>query len=182
MSNEILQEIACPNCQNPIDVREHGRHVACDACSSRFILRGHLCPGCGAYHAQEKSFCGNCGQALQRVCRNCSAANWTGDEYCVNCGNAMDIFDLLAMEHKRTSQEAVERRREEIRRLKELEDLASAERMQALQAIEERRLADLHRRRQKQKQQERQMLLLAFGLVVIFLLVLLVYTAVSLLF
>ena len=42
MNNEFLTEIACPNCLAPIDVRQHGQHVTCDACSSQFLL---VCTG-----------------------------------------------------------------------------------------------------------------------------------------
>lgn len=105
MSNEIIIQMACPNCLSPIDVREHGRHVVCESCNSQFILQGHLCPSCKTFSRERRGFCGSCGTALERTCRKCETANWAGDEYCVQCGNALDLLDYLAhhdqQEHQR---------------------------------------------------------------------------------
>lgn len=105
MSDEIIIQMACPNCLSPIDVREHGRHVVCEACNSQFILQGHLCPSCKTFSRERRGFCGSCGTALERICRKCETANWAGDEYCIQCGNALDLLDYLAhhdqQEHQR---------------------------------------------------------------------------------
>lgn len=182
MTDPILEEIACPNCQIPIDVREHGAHVVCDACGSRFILRGRLCPHCNNYHEQEQDFCTQCGEALTRVCRHCGGSNWAGDEYCAACGAALDIFDLLALQDEQARHNFMEERRRQIRQMRELEELASEKRMEELQAIEEARQADVRRRLAQQRRQEQRLLLAVFAGVALFLLLLIIYAAATLLF
>lgn len=181
MTEPILQEIACPNCQNPIDVREHGAHVVCDACGSRFILRGRLCPHCNRYHAEEIAFCASCGEPMTRVCRHCGAGNWAGDEYCAECGAALDIFDLLALQDEQARHSFLEERRRQIRRLREQEDAASEKRMEELEAIEKTRQAEVHRRLAQQREQERRLLLAVFAGVALFMFLVIAYAVVSLL-
>ena len=181
MVNEILQEIACPNCRYPIDVREHGRHVTCDACSSRFILRGHFCPNCGTYHSKEKPFCGACGTALERICRNCNTNNWTGDEYCSQCGKAMDIFEVLALQHKDARREYMARRLQEIRALREQEEVASQKRMEELEAIAAEHWNEVEQRMAEKREKDRRTLRLTLGAVALFFLIILAYTVFSLL-
>lgn len=181
MTDPILEEIACPNCQNPIDVREHGAHVLCDACGSRFILRGRLCPHCNNYHDEELDFCTRCGEPLTRVCRHCGGSNWAGDEYCAMCGAALDIFDLLALQDEQTRHDFMEERRRQIRQMRASEEVASARRMEELVAIEEARQAELRRRLAQQRKQERRLLLTVFAGVAIFILLVALYAVVSLL-
>lgn len=175
MKNDFLQEIACPNCRYPIDVREHGRHVQCEACSSQFILEGHICPSCFNYHSQEQAFCSRCGAAITRVCRKCHIANWAGDEFCKQCGAALDIFELLHSHATQATAERLQRQMESGRQLKEVEAESSRRRMAELMAMEEERQAELKRRLQKQKQEERLMLALAFGAVAVFILMVVLY-------
>ncbi|MBX3061288.1 MAG: zinc ribbon domain-containing protein, partial [Anaerolineae bacterium] len=108
----MFTEIACPNCLHPIDIRQHGRHVTCDACQSQFVLDGHICPRCNAYHAQEQGFCGECGTPLTRVCQKCRTSNWAGDEYCKQCGAAMDILELLKVNYAQTTADRVQAHQE----------------------------------------------------------------------
>lgn len=179
MNNEILQEVSCPNCQNPIDVRAHGVHITCDACSSHFILNGHMCPQCHSYHREEKSFCAHCGAALTRVCLRCKSSNWAGEEFCAHCGEPLDIFELLSLQQRDARQKMLEQRRHEIRHLRQEEELASNRRMEELQAIEAERQALLRQRLAVQRRQQRKLLMLAFGAVALFILVLFVYAFVS---
>jgi uncharacterized membrane protein YvbJ len=179
MNSQLLQEVACPNCQYPIDIREHGRHVTCEACNSRFILQGHLCPYCSSYHKEEASFCRECGAALMRSCGRCGTSNWAGDEYCVKCGEALDIMDLLTRFQHNSRLELLEKRQEEIRRIREIEEEATRRRAEELEAIEEERLLELRRRKEKQQTRERKLLLLAGGVVVAFIILMLLYSAVA---
>ena len=181
MTDPILQEIACPNCQNTIDVREHGTHVVCDACGSRFILRGRLCPHCNSYHAEENAFCTNCGEPLTRTCRHCGTGNWAGDEHCAACGAALDIFDLLALQDEHVRHNFMEERRHQIRQLREQEEAASARRREELEAIEEARQVEVGRRLAQQQRQEQRLLMTVFIAVAIFLLLVAAYAVVSLL-
>ena len=173
--SDILQEVACPNCRSPIDIRYHGKHVTCDACSSQFLLVGHLCPHCQTYHEKEVSFCGTCGKALNRVCRKCRTPNWAGDEYCHQCGTAMDLLDLITARHQKESAEQMEMRREQIARLKILEEEASRRRMEELMEIEATRREELLRRRNKQKERERMMVIITGIIVAVFILMLLAF-------
>jgi uncharacterized protein YbaR (Trm112 family) len=181
MSHNLLVEVACPNCQNPIDVREHGRHIRCDACSSQFLLSGHLCPQCNSYHHAEELFCAECGTPLTRTCRRCKHSNWTGDEFCKQCGEALDIFDLLALQHKNARSLLLAQREEEVRALRAHEAVAAEERLAQLQAIEEARQAELVRRLAEQQQQDKRLIFIAAGAIVFFLLVVIIYLFLSLL-
>lgn len=171
MSGDLLYEVVCPNCQNPIDLRQHGEHVRCDACGSQFLLNGHLCPECQSYHSTEAPFCAKCGAALTRVCRRCRTSNWAGDEYCVECGASLDIFDLLALQHRNVRQDMLEENWQQIRDLRELEEAAARQRSDALQAIENDRQEYLRQRLANQQRQERRLLVLAGIAVALFLLV-----------
>lgn len=181
MANELLQEVACPNCKNSIDIREHGIHVVCDACSSHFILRGRLCPACNTYHSSEKSFCGACGTAMERVCRHCNTNNWAGDEYCNRCGKAIDIFELLALLHKDTRREYLARRHRQIRSLRKREDAASRKRMAELEALAAAYFQEQERLVALRQTDENRLLKIALSAVAIFILLVLAYTMVSLL-
>ncbi len=166
MSNEILTEIACPNCLNPIDVRQHGHHVTCDACQSQFILEGRICPTCNAYHRQEQAFCSECGQALTRVCQKCHTVNWAGDEYCQQCGAAMDIFQLLQKSYAQTTADRLQAQMESSKEIKEAERQASEKRMAKMMAEEAARQQELARRRAIQRRKDR-LLFQLLGLVVL---------------
>lgn len=155
MSDDILQEIACPNCRNPIDIRtQHGSHVQCDACSSRFILRGHICPNCNTYHEEERAFCRQCGDPLSRICPKCQTKNWVGDEYCQQCGSAMDLLELMKLQHEAQSLESQHRRSAQIQELKQHEELAAQKRLAELEAIETERQRWEQEQKGKQRQQE----------------------------
>jgi hypothetical protein len=180
MTNELLHEVACPNCLNPIDIREHGRHVTCDACSSQFILRGHLCPNCSTYSEKEEPICGHCGSALTRICRKCRTSNWAGDEYCVQCGQAMDILDMIANQTAMNTADRLLNQRQQARQLKEIEELASNQRMEEMMAQEQIRLTEIHRRLAIQKKQERKLFILMGLGIFCFILVLILYGIFSL--
>lgn len=175
MPNLILKEVSCPNCQNAIDVREHGQHVECDACASRFILQGHLCPNCSKYHKGEAPFCSNCGQNLTRTCRRCHTNNWAGDEYCTKCGEAMDIFDLLSMQHEAAHSERLAQRDEMIRNLKAQEEASSQKRLAEFREMEAQ-MRSMARQKEAQRKKDERFTLVALigGLFVIFLVIFLV--------
>lgn len=161
MSDDILLEIACPNCRHPIDIRsQQGYQVTCEACSSEFVLQGHICPTCAAYHPEEQGFCRDCGAAMTRICRKCQTSNWSGAEYCKNCGEAMDIFQYL---HVKGNADAADRLNEQMawsRDIKKQEAIASEKRMADLMAMEEDRQEKLQQMRAAQKQQDRLMMMI----------------------
>lgn len=169
MSDDILQEIRCPNCQSPIHLQGQGQSITCAACNSEFVLEGHLCPRCQMYHRKETSFCGRCGTPMSRVCGRCQTKNWAGDEYCRNCGQAMDILDMVTHRHKEAVQEQQELRRREIARMKQQEDEASKKRMAELMEIERLRIEELKRRLVRERARQRRMLMITFGIVILFL-------------
>lgn len=181
MANEILQQVVCPSCQNPIDVRRHGQHVVCDACGSHYILRGRLCPNCNTYHSTEKPFCGACGTALERVCRNCNTNNWAGDEYCIRCGQPMDIFEILALQHKDKRREYLARRHAQIRDLRAQEEEASQKRMAELEAIAAAYEQEEQRRLALRRAQDKKTIRIVAMVAVIFILIVLAYTLITLL-
>lgn len=172
----MLTEVACPNCLHPIDIRQHGRHITCDACRSEFILDGHICPRCNAYHAQEQGFCGDCGAPLTRVCQKCRTSNWAGDEYCKQCGTVMDILELLKMSYAQTTADRVQAHQEWSKEIKAQEEADSQRRMAQLMAQEQARLEAVTRRRAAQKQEDWQLFLLIalFALLILVIVVLLI--------
>jgi DNA-directed RNA polymerase subunit RPC12/RpoP len=176
MTNEILIEVACPQCLHAIDIREHGRHITCPACSSHFILQGHLCAACNHYHPQEQNFCAGCGAPMTRVCQKCKQINWAGDEYCVACGAEMDIFQLL---HLQTGQATAERLREQqqtARQFKAQEQADSARRMAKLTADAEAFRREQARRQRIQQERDRRLLLTAAGVLLAFVIVVILFT------
>ncbi|MBP8001284.1 MAG: hypothetical protein KA314_16975 [Chloroflexi bacterium] len=176
MSDDILQEIRCPNCQSPIKLDGRGQAVNCEACNSQFILQGHLCPQCHTYHRQETAFCGRCGTSLTRVCGRCYTSNWTGDEYCCHCGQAMDILDLVTHRHREARYEQQEQRRQNIARVKQQEEESSRKRMAELMEMERLRIEELKRRLIKERARQRTMLMLVLGFGALFFVLILAYT------
>lgn len=157
MTNEILTEIACPNCRNPIDVREHGRHVVCEACNSQFVVQGHLCPQCHAYYADKTTKCGRCGSAIERQCRKCRTMNWAGDEYCIQCGTALDILDVLANNLSDARSQQLEEHYKQVREVRKATEKSSKERMAGFMEIEQERRRSIGRVRQQRRQQEQRL-------------------------
>lgn len=181
MTNDILTNISCPNCLNPIDIREHGRHITCDACSSQFILRGHLCPNCSSYNDDETAICGQCATALTRICRKCKTSNWAGDEYCQECKNALDILDLIVGNYQSTTSDRLLEQRLQAKQLQAEEEQASIRRMGELLEIEAERQEEIQRRMKIQKEHEKTTYIL-LGLVLgLVLLALFIYSIFSLL-
>lgn len=156
----MLTELACPNCQNALDPRDHGKHVHCDACGSHFILDGHFCASCNAYYKEEVAFCQECGAAMNRVCRKCNTRNWAGDEHCKNCGAALDIFELLHLQNNLATAERLVEQQLFAREIKEKEKAASEKRMADLQAQEQDRRREIARRRQIQKKKDQQLFII----------------------
>lgn len=154
MSNEILVEIACPNCLNPIDVRDQGQHVTCDACNSKFILRGHLCPQCSTYHETSVKICGQCGTALLRTCRRCGTDNWSGAEYCLSCGDALDILDIVAVTANEQADLFRAKKHDAIRQVRAESQAASEARMKQFNEMERVRQTEIRQRQKKSRQSD----------------------------
>ena len=169
--SDALTEIACPNCLNPIDVREHGQHVTCDACQSRFTLSGHICPDCNAYHQQAQAFCRECGAAMSRLCQKCQTSNWAGDEFCSQCGAALDIFQMLHTHHKQATADRLNEQMQSSRAIKEKEQADSERRMEEMLEAERKRLLTIARRRQEQSKRDQYIIagIVVVALFVIFL-------------
>jgi hypothetical protein len=173
----MLTEIACPNCLNPIDIRQYRQYVTCNACGSQFLLAGHVCPSCNAYHQQPQPFCGDCGQALSRVCLKCQTSNWAGDEYCKNCGAAMDIFQLLQKNYAKTTADRLQQQMDSSAEIKATEQKASEQRMARMMADEQERQRDLARRRTAQRQKDQQLFLIVGILAVLVTVIVILLTA-----
>jgi len=161
MRDSMLQSVLCPNCGTPIDLRRQntdGTNVQCDACGGQFILRGHVCPRCGTYHAQEVAFCRQCGMSLNRRCPQCNTVNWIGDEFCVNCGAALDILEVIVQRHNLSTQGRLYQQMEEARQIKDAEQAAAETRMARMMEQERQRQREIQRRFLKQKEQEKKLL------------------------
>jgi uncharacterized protein YbaR (Trm112 family) len=164
MSGTILMQIACPECRQPIDIREHEHQVTCAVCGGHFTLPGRLCHHCGNYHVERTVICRECGAALGRICNTCHSSNWAGDEHCFKCGTPMDVTDILRRHLPGSTSSRLNEQMAFSRQVKEEEEAASQRRMAELMAIEEARQAEFLARRRKQKQQDR--LLLVGGMIV----------------
>lgn len=171
--------ISCPSCGSAIDASEHQAEIACSVCNAHFVLAGHLCPSCGAYHVEDLAACLACGAPMVRLCWHCQTANWTGDEVCVACGERIDLLSQLEAKAGRTTEQRLSQQMAAARQLNDAEAESSSRRMAELMAIEEARQAELRRLRARQERQERNLLKVVFVAVVIFLVVLLGYALLS---
>lgn len=162
MSQHILEKVSCPSCGSPIQLNQltdkgEGAYIHCDACGSEFILRGHICPYCGAYHEQEMSFCRQCGQSLIRRCPKCEYNNWIGNEYCLQCGAVLDILELIVQRHNHGTAGRLNLQMDKARALKDAEEAASRARQARLMEKERRRQEQIRRDLAERKAQEQKM-------------------------
>jgi DNA-directed RNA polymerase subunit RPC12/RpoP len=171
MTDEILLELACPNCTHPIDLKEQGQQIVCPACGSHLLLEGHVCPTCGQYHKEAVGFCRICGTALMRTCERCRSSNWAGAEYCQDCGAALDIFQLLQLHNKHSTMTRLDEQMRDAHSFKEKEQADSDRRMAMLLENEQARLQAIHIRREAQKRQDRQLMMTAVFVLTIFILI-----------
>ena len=165
-----LAMIPCPNCRQPLDVHDYSQSISCPLCEYDFVLYGRTCPNCYHYHEKETAVCQQCGESINRVCRQCHTANWGGADECSKCGASLDIFERMAI----TTTNRLAQQMNDAAAFKKTETEASHKRMEAMQALERERQAEIHQRLQKRQKEERTMLfltvgiLLAVGLIAIF--------------
>jgi hypothetical protein len=174
-----IESVKCPSCGSFIDATERRADLVCVVCNMHFVLAGHLCPACGAYHEDDQATCLTCGTPMVRLCWHCQATNWTGDEICIQCGESIDLLSQLEAKSSRTTPDRLNEQMAASIELNETEADASKRRMAELMAIEEARQAELRRQNARRKRQERNMLLVVFVAVVIFLLAMLGYALFS---
>ncbi|HOU14388.1 MAG TPA: zinc ribbon domain-containing protein [Anaerolineae bacterium] len=177
MNEHLLQKVACPNCNAPIDLRGQstaGAYVHCAACGSEFVLKGHVCPYCGAYHEQEAGFCRKCGAGLTRRCPKCSTINWIGDEYCVNCGAPLDILELIVQRHTQGTAGRLYQQMDEAQTIKEMEMAASQARMNRMLAEEREHQAAIRRRLLEQRRREKKVLTIVLGVAAVLVIIIIV--------
>lgn len=156
-----LVEIACPNCLAPIDLTNHSNNtITCEACSSNFLLEGHLCPKCNAYYKTEVDNCGACGTAMMRTCGKCKTSNWAGDEYCKACGVALDLIDMTIKGFHEQSQRHQAERMEQIREVRAKEKEVSEKRMAEFERAEIERQAEIRRNAVAQQKRDKRNLIL----------------------
>lgn len=170
MTDDILIELACPNCTHPIELKANETQVVCPACSSQLLLEGHVCPTCARYHKEEASFCHACGTAMMRTCERCGSSNWAGAEYCRDCGAALDIFQLLHLHNKHSTMTRLDEQMRDAKAFKEKEVADSNQRMATLMENERERLRTLNEQRQAQKKQDQQLMATAVFVLSIFVL------------
>ena len=162
----------CPVCGASIELDSQAAQVRCPGCGNEILLRDHLCPYCGAYHNKVVTSCQKCGLEMTRRRSQCGASNWVGGEHCRECGTTLDMVALLT--GQLTTADRLNQQMAEAQQLKDLEETASAERMERMLAEEAARQAEIRRQIQEQKERERKTLIAAgiiAGIVLIFLLV-----------
>jgi predicted RNA-binding Zn-ribbon protein involved in translation (DUF1610 family) len=175
MTNEMLVEVACPQCLHAIDIREHGRHITCPACSSQFILQGHLCAACNHYHPQEQNFCADCGASMTRVCQKCKQINWAGDEYCAAAGRN-GYFSTAPLRTGHATAERLHEQQQSARQFKAREQADSERRMAKLAADAEAYQRERARRQQIQQERDRRYCMIAAGVILAFLFVVILFS------
>ena len=162
----------CPVCGASIELDSQAAQVRCPGCGNEILLRDHLCPYCGTYHNKVVTSCQKCGLEMTRRCSQCGALNWVGDEKCGECGATLDMIALLT--GQLTTADRLNQQMAEAQQLKDLEETASAERMERMLAEEAARQTKIRRQMQEQKERERKVLTAAgiiAGIVLISLLV-----------
>lgn len=172
MARYLVQTMECPLCGASIDLDSQAAQVRCPGCGNEILLRNHLCPYCGTYHNKVVTSCQKCGLEMTRRCSQCGALNWVGDEKCGECGTALDMIALLT--GQLTTADRLDQQMAEARQIKDLEETASAARMERMLAEETARQAEIRRQIQEQKERERKTLIAAgiiAGSVLIFLLI-----------
>jgi len=178
MNDDILTEVACPRCSQPIEVKEEygdGRFLTCGSCGYRFRLEGQLCAACYASYKIEKDVCPECGAPMTRVCTECRAVNWSGNETCRQCGVSLDIFHFLRQHGQQATSERLNEQMHEAAYFKEEEKVDSDKRMAELNAMEQERLRKLALRRQKQKEQEQRMIITTAVVIAVFVILVLIF-------
>jgi len=162
MSQHILEKVSCPSCGSPIKLNQltdkgEEAYIHCKACGSEFILRGHICPYCGAYHEQEAAFCRQCGQSLIRRCPKCGYENWIGNEYCLQCGAVLDILELIVQRQNQGTVGHLNRQMASAQALKDAEEVASRARRSRLMEKERQRQEQIRRDLEKRRDEEQKM-------------------------
>lgn len=171
MSNEILLELACPNCAHQLDITEPNEQIICPACHSQLLLEGHVCPNCSQYHPTKSAFCQACGTALTRTCEKCRSHNWSGTEHCRECGAALDIFQLVHLHNKQATMDRLDGQMRDAQFFKEKERVDSDRRMAVLMEKERERQLQVHARQQAIKQHDRQLMATAAIVLTIFIII-----------
>ncbi|HNT75497.1 MAG TPA: zinc ribbon domain-containing protein [Anaerolineae bacterium] len=156
----MLQQIACPNCRTPLDLRQSaaGAYVHCAACGGEFLLTGHVCPRCGTYEAHETAFCRQCGMPLSRRCPQCQTLNWIGDEYCRQCGAALDILEIIVHRHNESTQQRLYTHLEDAPRLKAEEEAALQVRRERMMEQDRQRQIAIQRRIEERRARDKKLL------------------------
>ncbi len=172
MARYLILAMECPLCGTNIALDSQSTQVCCPGCGNEIPLRDRLCPYCGAYHNKTATSCQKCGLEMTRRCPQCGALNWVGDEECGECGATLDMVALLT--GQLTTTDRLDQQMADARQIKDLEETASAARMERMLEKEAVRQAEIRLRIQEQKEQERKALTAAgiiAGIVLIFLLV-----------
>lgn len=172
MARYLILAMECPLCGTSIDLDSQAAQVCCPGCGNEIPLRDRLCPYCGAYHNKVVTSCQKCGLGMTRRCSQCGASNWVGDEECGECGTTLDMVALLT--GQLTTTDRLDQQMAEAWQIKDLEEAASAARMERMLAKEAARQTEIRHRIQEQKEQERKVLTAAGIIAGIFLIFLLV--------
>lgn len=150
-----LSEIPCTNCQG------HGLEVhaaseaACRFCGTVNTVDGAICPRCDHISPAGADACANCHQALNRRCPNCAALNWVGGEQCGSCGHALDSLTHISSRYGVDPANFLNELARDSHAIKAREAADSDVRMGQLQAIEQRRQANLAEARRRRDAQQR---------------------------
>lgn len=152
---QLLTEVSCPNCLAPINFHHSKSNmISCGACSSNFILEGHLCPNCTSYYKHEVDNCGRCGTAMSRTCGKCHTSNWAGDEFCKSCGVSMDLIDASIQQFHEQSEQHRSARMAKMSEMRAHEEALSQRRMAELKEADLGRKAEIYARKQARKKQD----------------------------
>ncbi len=138
----FARELACPGCGRqgllPLDA-----HMAeCPACGANLEVADVLCPDCGRINAADRTVCISCNAGLWRSCPNCGTRNWSGAPTCPRCARHVDALEHMLDRHVDVHVRQAART-DELVYGKQLDSEAARRAMDEMQAIEDRRVAQI---------------------------------------
>jgi hypothetical protein len=166
-----LNEVLCTNCQGAGLEQETESQATCRFCGTSNAVAGVLCARCDFVNAAAAETCEGCRQALWRRCPACRARNWTGAETCRACSQPLDITTRTGTRAGESTAGRLNTQAHEAKAFKAIEAADSQRRMAGLQAIEDRRQANLREAQTRRDAQQRVLVwsvgLLLFGFVTV---------------
>jgi hypothetical protein len=161
-----LNELTCTHCNGAGLEVEAAGEALCRYCGTRNTVAGVICPRCEQVNPPDAEACAACFQGLAARCPDCSALNWTGAERCAQCGRTLDAVARLTTRWGTDPASRLNAQARDAAAIKAQEAADARRRLDALNAIEARRLQLVAEARARRDAQQRT-LLVVVGLAVL---------------